>query len=71
MIRIIDSREAELIKPIEPINNTSITKNEVRYGEQFQEDKKALKIEPIDPDTPLVFDDMLQDEIQKIKSKTK
>ena len=43
MIRIIDSREAELIKPIEPINNTSITKNEVRYSSLVKKNPEAAK----------------------------
>ena len=68
MIKIIDSREAELIKAVPA---TGLAKNETRYGELFREDQKALNIQPIEDDPQLVFDDMLQTEIKKLKSKSK
>ena len=65
MFKIIDSRESEIIKKV---NEVSTPKNEIRYYDLFRKNDQSNNKKEKD-NTPNEFDDMLHEEIQKLKKK--
>ena len=65
MFKIIDSRESEIIKRV---NEVSTPNNDIRYYDLFRKNDQSNN-QKKDNNTQTEFDDMLHEEIQKIKKK--
>ena len=66
MFKIIDSRESKIIKKV---NEVSTPKNEIRYYDLFRKNDQSNNQKKDNNSTQTEFDDMLHEEIQKIKKK--
>ncbi len=65
MFKIIDSRESEIIKKV---NEVSTPNNDIRYYDLFRKNDQSNN-QKKDNNNQTEFDDMLHEEIQKIKKK--
>ena len=66
MFKIIDSRESEIIKKV---NEVSTPNNDIRYYDLFRKNDQSNNQKKDNNNTQTEFDDMLHEEIQKIKKK--